>query len=404
MSDRASVVHLNVADFGAAVAAAKDPALAGRPFVIAGSASGRAIVLGLSPLARREGLMSGMALASAEERIHGLVVVPPDPASCARAGEEMERLASRYAPLVQNDSGGHLYLDLSGTERLFGPALDCAVRLRNEIAEALGVEPELAVARNKLVAKVAARSVRPAGIAGVRGGDEAAFLATQDARLLPGVGPALSRLLDATGMREIGELASLADWEALALFGRRGLSLRDAARGLDSSPVTQGRLGERSIRRRADFAEDELEAPLLRAALISLVEDAGLELRKALLAARLVRVGLSYSDGYRASGEESSRRPLLLDAELLDAADRAFAKAAARRVRLRSLGLELGGLAPAVREPDLFIPEGPSRAERLQAAVDSSRLRYGPAALTRASAVARAGSPRGPALSIGYAR
>jgi DNA polymerase IV len=387
MSRGASVVHLNVADFPAAVAMAVDRGLAEKAFVIAGSSAGRAIVLGLSPRAREEGLFPGMSLAQAQERVRGLIIVPPDPVACARAGEAMEALAARYAPLIQNDAGGHLYLDLSGTERLFGPPLDSAVRVRNEIAEALHIEPELAVARNKLVAKVAARSVRPSGIAGIREGDEASFLAPQDARLLPGVGPAIARILAVTGLQEIGEIALLCDGEALALFGKRGLALRDAARGLDGSPVEPGRLGERSLRRRADFAEDTIEAPLVRAALIALVEDAGLELRKSLLAARRVRVGLSYSDGFRAEAAESSRRPLLLDTELIAAADRAFSRAATRRVRFRSLGLELSDLAPAVREPDLFIPEGPSRGERIQAAVDSSRGRYGPAAVTRASAL-----------------
>jgi DNA polymerase-4 len=387
MSRGASIVHLNVADFPAAVAAAKDRSLADKVFVIAGSSAGRAIVLGLSPRARGEGLFPGMALAQAQERVRGLILVPPDPGACARASEAMEALAAPYAPLIQNDSGGHLYLDLSGTERLFGPALDCAVRVRNEIAEALHIEPELAVARNKLVAKVAARSIRPSGIAGIREGDEASFLAPQDARLLPGVGPAIARILAVTGLQEIGEIALLSDGEALALFGKRGLALRDAARGLDSSPVEPGRLRERALRRRAEFAEDTIEAPIVRAALIALVEDAGLELRKSLLAARRVRVGLSYSDGFRAEAEESSRRALLLDTELIVAADRAFSRAATRRVRFRSLGLELADLVPAVREPDLFIPEGPSRGERIQAAVDSSRKRYGPAAVTRASAL-----------------
>lgn len=387
MSRGASIVHLNVADFPAAVAMAKDRSLADKAFVIAGSSAGRAIVLGLSPRAREAGLFPGLSLAQAQERVRGLILVPPDPGACARAGEAMEALAARYAPLIQNDSGGHLYLDLSGTERLFGPPLDSGVRVRNEIAEALHIEPELAVARNKLVAKVAARSVRPSGIAGIREGDEASFLAPQDARLLPGVGPAIARVLAVTGLQEIGEIALLPEGEALALFGKRGLALKAAACGLDSSPVEPGRLGERALRRRADFAEDTIEAPLVRAALIALVEDAGLELRKSLLAAKRVRVGLSYSDGFRAEAEESSRRPLLLDTELIAAADRAFSRAATRRVRFRSLGLELSDLAPAVREPDLFIPEGPSRGERIQAAVDSSRNRYGPAAVTRASAL-----------------
>jgi DNA polymerase IV len=396
-----SVVHLNVIDFAAALAAVRDRGLADKAFVIAGASAGlrrgsgdrrgseggRALVLGLSRRAREEGIEAGMSLAAARRRSSGLVVVPPDPAACARASGEMEALAARYAPLVQNDSGGHLYLDLAGTARLFGPHIDCAVRVRNEIVEALGIEPTVAVARNKLVAKVATRSIRPSGIACIRPGDEASFLAPQDALLLPGMGPSIARLLSVTGIREIGELAALSDEEALSLFGRRGLELRDAALGLDESPVAAGGLSERLVRRGLEFAEDILEAPLVRAALIALVEDAGLELRKSLLAARRLRLALRYADGVRSGAEERSRAPLVLDAELIAAADRAFARAGTRRLRLRALELELADLAPARREPDLFLPEGPTRLERLQEAVDASRERFGPAAVTRASAI-----------------
>jgi DNA polymerase IV len=392
MNRDASVVHLNVIDFAAALAAVRDHSLADRVFVIAAAVGGRALVLGLSRRAREEGLESGMGLAEARRRAPRLVVVPPDPGLAARASEEMERVAARYSPLVQNDSGGHLYLDLAGTTRLFGPHIDCAVRLRNEIVEALGIEPTVAIARNKLVAKVATRSIRPSGIACVRPGDEASFLSPQDALLLPGMGPSIARLASVTGIREIGDLAALSDEEALSIFGRRGPALRDAALGLDESAVAPVALSERLVDRSLEFAEDVLEAPLVRAALISLVEDAGLELRASLLAARRLRLALRYADGVWCRAEERSRAPIVLDAELIAAADRAFARAATRRVRLRAVLLELADLAPARREPDLFIPEGPSRLERLQQAVDASRARFGPVAVTRASAVIRAGT------------
>jgi DNA polymerase-4 len=382
-----SVVHLNVIDFAAALAAAKDRSLADRAYVIAGSAGGRALVLGLSRRAREEGLEAGMCLTEAERRAPGLIVVPPDPAAGEVASAEMERLAARYAPLVQNDLGGHLYLDLAGTRRLFGPHIDCAVRIRNEIVEALGIEPTVAIARNKLVAKVATRSIRPSGIACIRVGDEASFLAPQDVLLLPGMGPAIARLLSVTGIREIGDLAALSDEEALSIFGRRGIALRDAALGLDESSVASGSLSERLVERRLEFAHDILEAPLIRAALISLVEDSGLELRASLLAARRLRLELRYADGAWGRAEEKTREGLVLDSELIAAADKAFARAATRRVRLRAIVLELADLAPARRESDLFIPEGPSRLERLQAAVDASRSRFGTAAVTRASAI-----------------
>jgi len=386
-----TVVHLNVVDFQAAVAIARDRSLADRPFVIAGAnGSARAIVLGLSPRARAEGLAVGMPVALAGRRVRDLLALAPDPVSCARTEDSMVAIAARYAPLVQDDSGGHLFLDLAGTGRLFGAAVDCAVRIRNEIYDALGLDATAAVARNKLVAKVAARSVRPVGVACIRAGDEGSFLAPQDALLLPGVGPAILRVLSVAGIYRIGELAALSDTMVQGLFGPRGRALRNAALGLDTSSVAPGGLGERSVLRSLDFETDEIDMLKIRAALVSAVEDAGLELRSSLLAARNLRIVIRYADGIRSEAVERSRSPLVLDQDLTAAADRAFESAATRRVRLRGLGLVLADLVPARREPDLFQPDGQGRLERLQTAVDVSRSRFGPAAVTRACTIIRA--------------
>jgi DNA polymerase-4 len=74
-----SVVHLNVIGFKAAVAAARDKTLRGRPFVVAGSSGGRALALDCSPEAVQEGGLPGTSLAAAERAVKGLVCLPPDP-------------------------------------------------------------------------------------------------------------------------------------------------------------------------------------------------------------------------------------------------------------------------------------------------------------------------------------
>ncbi len=400
MNERASVVHLNVVGFPSAVAAARDPAIADRPFVVAGKAAARAVVLDVSRRAVEAGLERGMPLAAAERRVRDLLVLPPDPASCAAANAAMERIAARYAPIVQNDAGGHLYLDLAGTTRLFGAHIDVAVRIKNEIVEAVGVTPALGVARNKLVAKIATRSIRPEGIALIRAGEETAFLDTQSALILPGVGAAVARALSVVGLFSIGEIAALSDSEALAFLGKRGLALRDAARGVDAAPVVQGRLAERVIRRRLEFAGDVLDASVIRGGLVAAAEDAGLELRKALLAASRVRVSVSYADGVRTEAEVRAGSPLALDSELIAAASRAYAKAGERRVRVRGLSCFLSGLSPAGRELDLFIPEASLRQERIQAAVDAARRRYGPSAVTRAVSLSATAPYEGSASAV----
>jgi DNA polymerase-4 len=144
---------------------------------------------------------------------------------------ELEKIASMYAPAFENDTNGNLYLDLTGTTGLFGPPADCTSRILREIFEKTGIRPAAAVAENKLVCKAASRVIRPVGLIQIQYGTETAFLAHQDIRLLPGIGPKLLRTAEVTGIREIGEIASL----------------------------VEERSGERRITQQIDFNEDVIE-------------------------------------------------------------------------------------------------------------------------------------------------
>jgi DNA polymerase-4 len=406
MSAGASVIHLNVVNFMASVERLADPGLGDRPFAVAVPGAARSRLLDVSRTALREGALPGMGTEEALRRVAGLRLVPPSPEAYRRANREMEAVCARYAPLVENSGGGHFFLDMGGTRRLFGEYIDSAARIRNEIASRVGIDAATALASNKLVAKVGTRSLRPDGLVSVREGDEEAFLRHQDLGFLPGVGPRIGRILTAVGIREIGGLAVLADEEVTGLLGRQGMELREGARGRDGSRVQEGDLSARSIGARLRFESDVLDGASILAALVTLVEGCGLELRRSRLGASLVGVGLSYSDEVEGKGTLRARRSLALDGDLLAAAREALARAHTRRVRVTGLSLALGGLEPSGLQLDLFSPEpalplarrgagaamaawagaagaAGGRSDRLQAAVDEARERFGKRAVTR---------------------
>ncbi|WP_320130077.1 DNA polymerase [uncultured Sphaerochaeta sp.] len=387
--EQATIIHINVTDFAAAVAIAKQPFLADTAFAIAKEGTSRRIIITPSRRAFEEGVRSGMPVATAIRLLPSLQLVPPDTVSYAKANAAIMKIALQYSPTIQEDSGGHVYLDVAGTSRLFGPSVDCAVRIRNEMHDQLSLEPAVAVSANKLVSKIGTRTIRPCGITQIRNGEEAAFLSRQDVSLLPGVGSSIGRLLSVAGIKEIGQIAALDDVQVVAFLGKRGLSLRDAARGLDFSTLDSHTLGQRRIFRRVDFAEPIGELDLLRAAIVSAFEDAGLSLRKDRLGCSIVKVSLSWSDGAFSEAFQRTKGQWVLDQELIVAGWSATTQAMNRRVRIVAFNLSLQGLSLAWKEPDLFVPEGPTKDERLQSAVDATRVRFGPAILTHAAAVFR---------------
>ena len=377
-----AIAHLNIIGFRSAVAALENHSLMGRPFVIAGGNGGRVLVWDVSPEAIRQNVKPGMALAAAQRLVKDLTVVAPNPAAYQKANGVIETIINRYAPAWQNDGCGNLYLDITGTRKLFGPPTDCLCHVQNEIIGSLCLRAAAATASNKLVSKVASRAIRPAGLIEVRPGNEAAFLAHQDISLLPGLGPSLMNTIRVTGFREAGELAALCDGEALSLFGKKGILLRDMARGIDNSPVSAER-GSRVIEKRADFHEDVLDEMLVRCALAGLAEHGGFEMRKEKLGMRNVRLSIRYSDGVEITEIEKGKRPLVLDREILAAAYRVFQKSANRRIRVNSINLSLEDPVPLGYEPDLFEPEAESKNRKLQETADRIKSRYGAGKITK---------------------
>jgi len=377
-----AIAHLNIVGFRAAVAALEDKRLLGRPYAIAGGKGGRAVVWDVSHAALDGGVKPGMALATAERLVRGLAVLPPNPSACQKVNGFLETVIARYAPVWQNDGGGNLYLDITGTKKLFGPPADCTWRVSEEIKDTIGLEMAATAAINKLTCKVASRVIRPVGFLDIHPGDEAAFLANKNLAFLPGMGPLLMRTAAVAGFREIGEIAALGRGEAVSLFGRRGLLLRDSALGIDDSPVEGGK-GKRRIKRRADFPEDVIDEEIIRGALASLVEDGGLQMRRDKLGARTVCLALVYSDGVALSGRERSKRLLVLEKDILAAAERVYRKTAERRVRISSICVSLEDLAPLGYEADLFSFEDEVKEWRLQRALDLIHDRYGTGAVMR---------------------
>ncbi len=384
---KASIVHINITDFAAAVAIAKQPRLAGRPFAIALEGSARRVIITTSRTAWQEGIRVGMPVSTAQRMLPDLEVLPPDTQSAAKADSAIASLVASYSPDIQCDKGGHVYLDMKGTDRLFGPVLDSALQIRKDIREQLGLEGAVAVASNKLVAKIGTRAIRPCGLAHIREGEEASFLAAQDVSLLSGVGPAIARLLSVAGITQIGQIAALDDNQVIAFLGRRGLALRDAARGLDTSPLQKGALNKRYIQRKVNFAEPILNLTELKAGVFAAGEDAGLQMRLDGMSCQAVQICLFWSDGRTSEATKRTKGQWVYDFEIEDALFQAAQQAMGRRVRILAFTLKLFDLGPALKQTDLFIPEILHKQDSLQQAIDEVRRRFGPGILTHATAL-----------------
>lgn len=379
-----SIIHLNVADFAVAVERAVDRRLNERPVIIAPEGAARASVYDMSNEAYLAGIRKGMALHRAVRLCKDVQILPPHPERYERAMRNVLSRALPYSPLIETgEDDGHLFMDASGTSRLFGPPMDVARRLRKQIKTDLGLNPIWSLAPNKLVAKVATRLVKPDGDYVVSAGEEESLLAPLLLGLVPGIEGNDQLRLREFNLTRVSQVAALSLEQLEIPFGSRALSIYEAVRGIDPSPVLP--VGQKPPKVIADheFGNDTNNARTLETVLYGLVEQVGSRLRRRRQAARRIAIILDYSDGMRRARQMAARPATANDLSLFELARRILRLAWMRRVRIRHMRLICDRLVFPPAQLELFTADQKADEKRcgLITAIDAVRRRFGTEAL-----------------------
>jgi DNA polymerase-4 len=379
MQDRA-IIHLNVTDFAVAVERVCDRSLAQVPLIVSPRHAARGVVYDMSEEAYQDGVRKGMPLSVARRYCRQAKVLDPRITLYRKAMRALVKQVDGYTPLVeQGEEDGHLFMDVTGTHRLFGPAPDIAMRLRKQVKDVLGLNPVWSLASNKLVAKVASRLVKPFGEYIVGVGEEHSFLAPLPLTLLPGLKATEVKIFADFNLSTIGDLAGLSQHQLMVPFQKRGSYLYDASRGRDCSPVVTRSVASLTITREHIFAEDTQAYQEIKSVLTDLVHDVGRSLRRQHMLCRRLGISLVYSDGgsciRQATEKSGTDNDFHLRALALTALDRAWR----RRIRIRSCVLSCDRLLPRSPQQTLFVMDSEQeiQQQKILTALDAVRDRFG---------------------------
>ncbi|MGA1874228.1 MAG: DNA polymerase Y family protein [bacterium] len=374
------ILHVNIASFFIAAARAVQPRLLSYPVAIATPGGARSLLLDISQEARQAGLWKGMLLPAAKRRCPELVVLDPCPELYARAQAAVLQEIDRLSPRVEPAGPGHFFIDLTGTARLWGIAIDQADRLRKVIKDTLRLDSALGLARNKLVSKIATRVVRPVGLCEVMAGGEADFMAPLPLHYLPGLDHKLAAMLLQLNLRAIGDLVAFPADALSEAFGQKALEIRALARGIDHTPVRERTAPEPSIREEYVLERQTNEDRVIEAALFRIVSHGGLKLRKMGLGATRLELSVRYADGVVRQRTVQVDMPLCGDLSLYESFLHLLRTVYTRRVRLARLSISLLRLSFPYGQLDLF---GKITRERnLMKALDALRTKFGPDIIT----------------------
>ena len=375
-----SIIHLNVADFAVAVERAVDCRLKDRPVIIAPEGAARAAVYDMSQEAYLDGIRKGMPLRRAVRLCRDAQILPPHPDRYEHTMHALLKQTLPYSPFVESgETDGHLFVDVTGSTRLFGPPMDVAWRLRRQVKQDLGLDPIWSVAPNKLVAKVATRLVKPDGEYIVGAGEEEALLAPLPIALIPGIERNDLLRLQEFNLSRVSHLTALSLAQLQIPFGARARFLHEAARGIDPSPVLPVGQKPPQIIVDQEFGNDTNDKATLESALYGLVEQAGDQLRRRRRAARRVAVIQDYSDGLRCARQRAAKSATANDLTLFELARRTLQLAWTRRIRIRHVRLICDRLTFPPAQLELFAAEQKQTDQRdnFINAIDRIRQRFG---------------------------
>lgn len=379
-----AIIHADLDAFFAAVAVLERPELAGLPLIVGGAPDGRGVVATASYEARAFGVRSAMPMSQALRLCPQAVIARVDGARIRELSQRFQAILSEFSPLVEVVSVDEAYLDVSGSERLFGGPRAIAESIKRRVREELGLVVSLGVASNRLVAKIASDLDKPDGLRIVPAGQEAATLAPLPIEKVPGIGPKSAARLRSYGLHTLGELAAAPEGLLAFIAGEDAEHLRRLARGADDRPVRGERDARKSLGHERTFARDRRGLAELETPLFELCAETGMALRARRLAGGTVCLKLRYADFSTITRQQSLPRPSDAHQEFFGIA-RALLTAALheRAAPVRLIGVRISGLSEPFMQLDLF-DAGPQRTRRLNAALDQITTRAGAGAITPA--------------------
>lgn len=380
------ILHVDMDAFYASVEVRDHPELVGKPVIVGGTPAGRGVVAAASYEARKFGVHSAMPAATALRLCPQAVVVPPRMDHYARISAQIQEILFRYTPLVEPLSLDEAFLDVTGTERLFGAPVEIARRIKQEIHSELGLVASVGVAPNKFLAKIASDLQKPDALVVVDPARVQEFLDPLPVGRLWGVGRVTGCVFDNLGIQTIGQVRQMPLETLQQHFGRSGEHLWQLAHGIDDRRVVPDREAK-SISHETTFAVDIDDREILRAWLLELTEHVGQRLRRHGLCGRTVHLKIRFADFTTITRAQTLQDATDATREIWHAAVTLLEeRLPARRLCVRLIGVGMSGLCSlGSQQRTLFDDELESKQHQLDTVSDEIKAKFGAASLRRGS-------------------
>lgn len=362
------IMYLDIDAFFPSVEQAKFPGLRGKPVVV-----GSGVVASSSYEARRYGISAGTPISEAIKLCPEVIVLKGHQHTYGSFAEHIFDHCRKLSPLVEVYLD-EAFCDLTGTPAAAGDLSRLGRRFKDGIADELGISVTVGFASNRMLAKLAAKDVKPDGVAIVAPGEEEAFMEERPVRDVLGIGRKAGRMLDRINVRTVRDLKRFPVSYLERIFGKTAYLIHERLRGRD--PYVPS-LMPKSVSRETSFPRATIDREEVLSVLYYLTERACRSTRSLGLVPARVTVKIRYGDGEGATASGKVPDARVLDAAIFDTARILFTRMD-RRCRVHLVGVVLSGLFPAKDTQMMLYDDRPSaRLADLYSTLDNIRSKYG---------------------------
>ena len=349
------------------------------PSIVGGDSESRhGIVLAKSTPAKKYGIVTGEPIAMALRKCPSLVCAPPDFPLYSQNSKQMFEILSDYSDRIERFSIDEGFLEYTGMEKLLGPPLETAEKIRQRIRNELGFTVNIGISCNKILAKMAGELEKPDKLITLFPEEIEEKLWPLPVAELFMVGRRTAPRLHRMGIHTIGDLAkfplSLLEKE----FKSYGKMMHAYANGIDDSPVVPEAEAEeiKSIGNSTTTSFDVTDRETAYKILLALSETVSMRLRGHKCCAREIAVTLKSADFKVYSHQKQLMNAIDCTNAVYETAKEIFDEAW-KKEPLRLLGVRAGKLCTEEYIQLSILEEDWSKQKKADAAMDALRLKYG---------------------------
>jgi len=378
MNARRVIFHADMDAFYASVEQRDNPAYRQQPVIVGAKPGSRGVVSAASYEARKFGIRSAMPISEAYRRCPHGVYVRPRMSAYVRESRKVMGILRSFSPKIEPISVDEAFMDMTGTERLWGKPLGAAKAIAAKIRDELGLTVSIGIAPNMFLAKLASDLNKPAGITVTPFEPDAIieWLAPMPVSRIWGVGLKTQAHLARLAITTIGDLQRLTPEQLENRFGKHGQDLFRLCRGMDERTVDV-REERKSISREHTFPADTSDRELWRTTLLSLARDVASRARSKGRKGTTVVLTYRTPDFRRHSKRVTLREPTDIARRIYGEAVRILDELGSAVRTLRLIGVGITNLGDTT-QTDLFSDMGQETLWKAsENAMDSIADRYG---------------------------